>query len=101
MDVKYQAQSEHFVLKCDVLKAGKMDKCKDLRDSDKGSMVMLEIWVSTSPKLQLLWGVTNMQWSVFIKSGPRRNCAEPVTVIDANGGPCHPIQQTSYSCTHF
>ncbi len=30
----YQAASEHFVLKVDVLEAGKMGKCKDLREFD-------------------------------------------------------------------
>ncbi|KAK3507722.1 hypothetical protein QTP70_034827, partial [Hemibagrus guttatus] len=35
-----QAASEHFVLKVDVLKAGKMDKRKDLSEFDKDQIVM-------------------------------------------------------------
>lgn len=41
------AASEHFVLKVDVLEAGKMGKCKDLSDFDKGQIVK-------SPKQQLM-----------------------------------------------
>ena len=29
-------------------------------------------WVRASPKLQLLWGVPGLQWSVSIKRGPRK-----------------------------
>ena len=32
----------------------------------------LDNWVRASPKLQLLWGVPGLQWSVSIKSGPRK-----------------------------
>ena len=36
----YKAASEHFVLKVDVLEAGKMGKRKDLSEFDKGQIVM-------------------------------------------------------------
>ena len=45
-------------------KAGKMGKRKDLRDFEKCQIVMLDDWVRASPKLQLLWGVPGLQWSV-------------------------------------
>lgn len=35
-----QAASEHFVLKADELEAGQMGKHKDVRDFDKGHIVM-------------------------------------------------------------
>ncbi|ROL50389.1 Protein phosphatase 1 regulatory subunit 1C [Anabarilius grahami] len=41
--------------------AGKMGKRKDLSEFDKGQIVMLDNWVRTSPKLQLLWGVPELQ----------------------------------------
>ncbi len=36
----YEAASEHFVLKVDVLEARIMAKCKDLSEFDKGQIVM-------------------------------------------------------------
>lgn len=36
----FQAASEHFVLKADLLEAEKMGMCKDLSDFEKGQIVM-------------------------------------------------------------
>lgn len=67
----YQAINEHFVVRADVLQAG----------GKRGNNT--RIWVSLiraklkrrgdfSRKLQPLWGLSSLQWSVIIKSGPRK-----------------------------
>lgn len=37
---------------------------KDLNDFDKGNLGWLDEWVRTSPKLQVLLGVSGLQWLV-------------------------------------
>jgi len=50
-----------------------MGKRKDLSEFDKGqNFCWLDDWDRGSSKLQLLWGVPGLQWSVFRKSGPRK-----------------------------
>ena len=36
----------------------------------RAKLWLLDDWARASPKLQLLWGVPGLQWSVSIKSGP-------------------------------
>ena len=58
-----------------MLEAGKIGNCKDLSKFDKGQIGQKkwpDYWVKASPQLQLLWGVPGLQWSVSIKSGPRK-----------------------------
>jgi len=55
-----------------VLEAGKMGKRKDLSEFEKGRIVMARPLGQSISKLQLLWGVPGLQWSVSIKSGPRK-----------------------------
>lgn len=55
-----------------MLGGGQVGRCKDCSEFDGGQIVMLDDCVRASPKLQLLWGVPSLQWSVLIKSGPRR-----------------------------
>lgn len=50
-----------------VLKAGKMENCKDFSEFNKRPN-----WVRASPELQLLWGVPAVHWSVSIKTGSRK-----------------------------
>lgn len=50
-----------------------MGKHKDLSDCDKGQFVMLDDRICSSPKQQVLWGVTGMQWSVPAKNGSRKD----------------------------
>lgn len=52
-----------------MVEAGKVGKSKDLSEFDK--LGCLD-WDRASPKLQVLWGVPGLQWSVSIKSGPRK-----------------------------
>lgn len=47
-------------LMCLKLKMGR----KDLNDFDKGNLGWLDEWVRTSPKLQVLLGVSGLQWLV-------------------------------------
>ncbi len=63
----YQAASEHFVLKVDVLEAGKMGKCKDLREFD--TIVMAR---RLGQSISKTTGVSSLQFSVSIKSGRRK-----------------------------
>ncbi len=61
--------------------------------------------IKTSPKLQLLWGVPGLQWSVSISIVQGRNSGEPATgswvakahwcMWGVKAGPCGPIQQTT------
>ena len=54
----------------ELFKAGKMGMRKN-DDLTRGKLWWLDNWVRASPKLQLLWGVPGLQWSVHVKSGPR------------------------------
>ena len=69
---------EHVVLKVDVLETGKMGKREDLSEFDKGQIVMAR-WLGQSiscsdpcSELQLLLVVPSLQWSVSIRTGPRK-----------------------------
>ncbi|KAK3569666.1 hypothetical protein QTP86_002637 [Hemibagrus guttatus] len=48
-----------------------MGKCKDLRDFDKGQIVMPRRLDKSISKTEVLGGVPSLEWSLFIKSGPR------------------------------
>lgn len=61
-----------FLLKFNVLEAGKMSKCKDLSQFDEGQIVKARRLGRASPQLQLVWGVPSLQWSVLIKGGPSK-----------------------------
>lgn len=54
--------NEQSVLKVNVLKAGKMGKCKNLNDIDK-DQIGIDNWISRSLKQQVLesWSVPSMQ----------------------------------------
>ncbi|KAK3521036.1 hypothetical protein QTP86_025032 [Hemibagrus guttatus] len=60
-----RAASEHFVLKVDVLEAGKMDKCKDLSEFDKGKIVMARPLDQSISKTAALVGCS---WSAVVST---------------------------------
>ncbi|KAK3533061.1 hypothetical protein QTP70_006587 [Hemibagrus guttatus] len=72
----FKWSSKHFVLKVDVLEAGKMGKHKDLSEFGKGLIEMADDWIRASPKLQLLWGVPSLQWDDDVGAGFYSNRAE-------------------------
>lgn len=69
--------------KVDVLEAGKIGNCKDLNESDNGQIVMARWLDQIISKLQLLWGVPGLQWTVSINSGPRKK--QPMTQQQGHG----------------
>lgn len=72
----YQAVNEHFMLKVDVLAAGKIDNPKDLSEFDKEPIV-IDNWVGASPKLQLLGVVQSAVASSSVsKVVQRKNSGE-------------------------
>jgi len=74
-----------------------MGKRKDLSDFDKGQI--RAIFITASPKGQVLWGVPGTQWSVPTKSGPRKdNWGTGDRVMGTQGAkanPSGPIPQKS------
>ena len=59
---------EHFVLKVDVLEAGKMGKCKDLSEFHKGQSVKARQLGQSISKTAVLVGCS---WSAVVRSGQR------------------------------
>ena len=51
----------------------------------------LDNWVKASPKLQLLWVVLGLQWSVPIVSGPCRKSGKPPTESLMRGAKGWPV----------
>lgn len=73
--------SQHFVLKVDLLEAGKMSECKDCHHS----LTRAELF-SASLHLQLSLGVPGMQGSVSIKVVQGTNsCHGQLRLTDACG----------------
>ena len=95
-------ESKNVVLRVDVIEAGKMGKCKDLSDFDKGQIVMAR-WLGQSiSKIAALvrcsWSAvvsTYQKWSKEGKAKNRRKGHDRGT-RGVKAGPCGPIQQTSY-----
>lgn len=67
----YQGANEHFVLKVDALEEGKMGKRENV-SFKRVNLWWLDDWVRPSAKMELLWAVPSLLWSVSIKSVPMK-----------------------------
>ena len=78
------------------------------------SLIRAKLWwlddrVRASSKLQLLWGVPSLQWSVSIKSGPRKEqwwtgnriMGRQGRTRGGKAGMCGLIQWMSYCCSNW
>ncbi|KAK3565242.1 hypothetical protein QTP86_001495 [Hemibagrus guttatus] len=77
----YSAASEHFVLKVDVLEAGKMDKRKDLSEFDKkGQIVMARPLDQSISKTAALVGCSRSAVVSIYQKYPLRPVFQPFLV---------------------
>ncbi|KAK3536899.1 hypothetical protein QTP86_027093, partial [Hemibagrus guttatus] len=77
--------------------SGKIDKRKDLSEFDEGQIVMARPLDQSISKTAALVGCSRLQWSVFIKSGPRKEqCRRQVRVSMLYPVHCRKRQQWAH-----